>query len=899
MSLIDGLLHRLRVLHRGERYSEEIASELRFHADLEALAQRSENRDRVAAEISVRRAVGNVTYYREEVRRMTPLAWFDGLRQDLNYAWRGSARAPGFTAAAVITLGLGIGVNASVFSFLDRLFVHAPDGVVAPSAVRRLYIEYSRPEEPSGRLAFDSFSYPYIRALTLAEDSSVKLAAFTSADSTAIVDGEARVPVRLSRVTGGYFSVLGVVAERGRLFTGEETRIESPTPVAVISDALWRSSFGADEHILGRAIAIGTRRFTVIGIAARSFSGIDVDAVDVWAPANTYEGSGFNGLAWYDTFQSAFRLIARVPPALPETKVLTAATAAIRSVHLTGWFYDSTAVARAGSILRAAGPSKAEKEVSISTRIAGVALIVFLIAVANVTNLLLVRAARRRREMAVRRALGVSGKRLYQQLLTESVFLGLLGGAAAALFALWGATALRRLLLPGTHWATSAVDGATLVFVALAALAAGVVAGLAPGFQSTRPELVNSLRAGAREGSYRHSRLRSTLLVVQTALSLVLMVGAGLFVKSLDLVRSIDTGYDVEHLAFVGPRFPGARPPAGEVVARLELAVSRLRDVPAIEGVGMTSIAPMRGASYTTITLPDRDSLPEFEGERGASVSAVSPGYFGAVGIPVLAGRDFGDEDRHGGQNTLIVSRAMARTYWPGKTAIGQCLKLGKRSSSAPCATVVGIVGDVHRYDVVEKPRLQFYLPATQADTFFTPTVLVIRARGANLMAAGAIAAAELRRAFPTSSPAVIRTMAQSLEPQFRPWRLGARLFLALGILALVVAAIGVYSVVAYSVSQRTREMGIRIALGARTADVLSLVVGEGARTVAIGVLVGVLVSLAAGRLVATLLYGITAHDPAVLAGAAVVLMLVGMTASMVPSVRAAKVDPVVALRSD
>ena len=897
MSLVDGLIHRLYVLRRGERYGDEVAREMDFHAQLATLAQRGERPDQLAAELTARRTLGNVTYYREEVRRMTPLAWLDGIRQDLGYAWRGLARAPGFTLAVVLTLGLGIGVNASVFSFMNRLFLRVPDGVVDPSSVRRLYVEFSRPEEPTGRLAFDSFSYPFFRAISLAEDSSVHMAAFTEPDSTAIVNGDSRVPIRLSRVTGGYFGVLGVRPERGRLFVGDETRIESPTSVAVISDALWRTAYGADERVLGRMISIGSHQFTVIGIGAPSFSGIDIDAVDVWVPANTYGAQGFAGLAWYDTFQNSFRVIARIPPAVQDSRVLAMATVALRSVHLTGFVYDSTETARAGSIVREAGPAKRAQEVSISTRIAGVALIVLFIAIANVTNLLLVRAARRRREIAVRRALGVSGTRLYQQLITESVLLGLLGGACAALFAAWGSTALRRLLLPRVHWSAAAMDASTLVFIALTAVAAGIVAGLAPGFQSTRPDLVNSLRAGAREGAYRHSRLRSAMLVVQTALAVVLLIGAGLFVRSLDLVRSLDMGYDVDHLIFVGPTFAGARPSATERMAGLERAAARLRAVPILEGVGYATSAPMRGESFTTITLPDRDSLPLFEGERGASMIAVSPGYFRATGVPLLAGRDFGSEDGSRGTRTLIVSKAMARVYWPGKNAVGQCLILGKRGGK--CGTVVGVVGDVHRMAVIEKPGLQFYLPAAQADTFFAPTQLVIRAQDANIAAAGSLAAAELRRAFPTSGPAGIRTMTQSLERQFRPWRLGAELFVTLGLLALVVSAIGVYSVVAYSVSQRTREMGIRIALGARAGDVLSLVVGEGSRTVAIGVVLGVIVALATGRLVATLLYGITAHDPPVLVGAALALMAVGAGASLVPSWRAATVDPVVALRSD
>ncbi len=275
----------------------------------------------------------------------------------------------------------------------------------------------------------------------------------------------------------------------------------------------------------------------------------------------------------------------------------------------------------------------------------------------------------------------------------------------------------------------------------------------------------------------------------------------------------------------------------------------------------------------------------------------VSPDYFRATGVPLVAGREFTASDRYGAGGAVIVSRTMASVYWPGEPAIGKCLIVDKRG--AACSTVVGVVGDVHRMGVIEQPALQWYVPPTLADTFVLPHELIVRVNERGLGAVSALMDRELARQFPSMLPTTVLTLRQSLESQLRPWRLGAELFTALGVLALLVAALGIYSVVAYAVSQRTREMGIRIALGAQWSDVVSLVVGDGARVVIVGVLVGVVIALAAGRLVATLLYGIAPHDPMVLAGAAIALSIVGVIASAVPSVRAARVDPVAALRTD
>jgi predicted permease len=893
MSLLDGVRHRLYVILRGEHYAREVDREMRFHLDLEALSDKQ--RDAAERELAPRRILGNVSYYREEVRRMTPLHWLDRVRQDAMYAWRGLKRSPGFTAGVVLTLGLGIGVNAAMFSLLDQLFVRPPAGVVAPHDVHRLYVDVSRPNEPGGRLAYDSFLYPNYRAM-LRADSALQIALFTQPDSGAVVQGDTRIPIRRSLVGANYFSLLGVRPQRGRFFSGDEARIESPTPVAVLSDAIWTSAYGKDVSVIGKVVTINSRAFTVIGIAPPAFTGVDLDAVDVWLPANNYQTPYQGPTPWYETFHNSFRLIARASSVREVERLAVIGTTALRSVHLRGFNYDSTATMRSGSILRALGPARNAQELAISTRLAGVALVVLLIACANVANLLLVRATRRQREIAVRRALGVSTVRLYQQLLTESMLLSVIGGATALLFAWWAGTALRRLLLPSNQWATGAMSLRTIAFAGVVCLVVGIVAGLAPALQAGRPDLINSLKAGSREGSYQPSKLRSALLAAQAALSVVLLIGAGLFVRSLDNIHALDLGYDVDHVLFVQPTFASAAPTANEIAAAIPEIAQQLRAAPGVEAVAYASTRPMGGYSVGPILLPDRDSLPVFGSEGGAWMIAVSPDYFRASGVRVVSGRDFSSSDLTAAARTVIVSQAMARTFWPGQNALGKCLILGKRGD--PCSIVIGVVADVHQLRVVEEASMQYYVPIASTGSGSAST-LIVRASAHDMPNVARIATQELKRAFPRMTFAQTRSMASLLEPQFRPWRLGAILFTAFGILALIVAAIGVYSVVAYAVSQRTHEMGIRIALGARATDIVKLVLGESSRVVIVGVALGIMAAIALGRFVASLLYGVSARDPLVMASAAVLLLAIGVVASVFPGWRAARVDPSTALRAD
>jgi putative ABC transport system permease protein len=888
--------HHLRILLRGEVYAREVEREIAFHLELESMHRRHAGSAAVEAELAARRAFGNVTYCREEVRRMTPLRWLDALRQDAAYACRGLARSPMFTAGVVITLALGLGVNAAMFSFLDQLFVRAPAGVVAPGTVRRLYVDYSRVREPGGRAASPSFTYPAYRTIRSALDSAIPLAIFSGPDSMRLIDGRSVVAARLARASRSYFSLLGIVPERGRFFASDEDQIERPAYVAVLSDAYWRQQFHGDSSVLGHTVRIGGQRYTIIGVAAPEFTGVDVNAADIWAPLNTFQ-SNVPGEPepWYDTFHGSFRVITRIADSRREPLLLARATAAFRTLHLSGLAYDSTATILAGPIEQALGPAKQQKEVSIGVRLGGVALIVLLVAIANVANLLVVRSLRRRREIAVRRALGVSGVRLASQFITESVALALLSGVAAVFFAVWAGTALRRLLLPSIHWADAAVGWSTVGFIAATALLTGVVAGLAPALRASRSDFVGLLSATPRDVTYRRSRLRASLLVAQIACSIALLVGAGLFVRSLQNVKAIDLGYDVEHTAFLRPSFLTVGDHRAQLLSAVPQLVERLRAVPGVEAVAWSASAPMRGYAMGYLALPDRDSLPQLGKEYGESYQDVSRGYFAASGVPILAGRDFTPSEV-ASRSAVIVSRAMAKLFWPGANPLSKCLIINKKPNS-PCVPVVGVVADVHRMSVIEDPILQYYLPAPTSLAFDEASI-VIRTTESRLASVSVAASREMRQLIPDGEPHVTM-LAQALEPQLRPWRLGATLFAALGILALVVAAVGVYSVVAYGVSQRTQEMGVRIALGARAHDIIWMVVREGTFVLGIGVIVGVALSVVLSRLVASLLYGISARDPGVLATASVVLAALTLLASALPAWRASRLDPVTALRTE
>jgi putative ABC transport system permease protein len=870
------------VMLRGERYGREQEAEIRFHLELESLAEEQR--------------FGNVTYYREEARAMTALRIQDRLRQDLTYAIRGLRRSPGFTLTVILTLALGFGVNAAMFSMLDSLFFRRPAGVPHAAELRRLYMEVHRQRGPVLHLIHDSFRYPQYQAVADAVPET-PIAAASPPDSAELVSEGHRVAVRASETTGNYFSILRLRPQTGRFFAPDEDHVETPAFVAVIADELWRRQFNADPRVIGRSVTIDRRPFTIVGVAPRDFHGVNLETTDVWVPLNTHVAV-FMGMPgpWYRTFSSNVQLFMRPADSAEEQQVLGRATNALRGVNMNGYEFDPKANVITGSIIHEQGPMQRADEIMVANRVGAMAVIVLLIACANVVNLLLLRASGRRREIAVRRALGVSQRRLLEQNAVESLVLALAGGFAALIVAYWAGSATRRLMMPRVHWSTNLLDARTVAFVLSVSVVVGLLAGTAPALQGMRVNLIDSLRAGSRDLSYRPSSLRAGLLVAQTSLCVLLLVGAGLFLRSLSNVRSIALGYDVDNVILVSPQFSdGAMPHSADLKEAVPILSERLAHVPGVARTAYASTGPMYGITFVELFLPGLDSLPRLGDQATPYLNSVSPAFFDAAGARIVIGRGFTNADGVSGAPVVIVNETMARTYWPGEQAIGKCLVLVKRTN--PCASVVGVAADAHAMRIVEGPRMMYYRPLSQAAA--TPMTIVVRLSGGSIDAVRAEAEGAVRALLPASEAVRVRAMSSVLEPELRPWRLGATLFTGFAVLALAIAGVGIYSIVAYGVSQRTNELGIRIALGAARSDILDLVVGEGARVVGIGIGIGIIASLAAGRLLNALLFGVSATDASLLIAAAAALGALAIVACALPAWRAARVDPAIALRAD
>jgi predicted permease len=523
--------------------------------------------------------------------------------------------------------------------------------------------------------------------------------------------------------------------------------------------------------------------------------------------------------------------------------------------------------------------------------VAGVALIVLLIACANVANLLLARALTRRREIALRLALGVSRGRLARQLLTESLTLALLGGGAGLVLAQWGGAVLRALLLPG--WPSTRVidDPRTLIVALLCTLAAALATGLAPVVQAARHDLAGSLTAGGRDTGARHSRLRPLLLVFQATLSVVLLVGAGLFVRSLSKVQGLWLGYDVDPVLVVTINRRGVT--MSDTTQR-QLEARLTEAVKAFPGVVDATPAPavpfwsFEGRPLYVDGIDSVSVLGDFLLQSG------TPDYFRTMGTRILRGRGFDDGDRAGGPGVMVVSQNMANALWPGQDPLGKCVRMN--ADTAPCSTVVGVSENLHLYSLSDPKEFSYYVPMAQYP--HATSMVLVRVAGDATNAAEPIRR-RLQTLMPGASYVTTIPLRSMVAPQMQSWQIGATMFIAFGGLALLLASVGLYSVIAYGVEQRRREIGVRLALGARPTQVVRLVLNGGLRLVGTGVILGCALALMAGHWVAQLLFDEQPYDPVVLASVALVLVAVAIAATTLPALAAARVDPNVTLRAD
>jgi predicted permease len=887
-------------LRTSARSRDDMREELQAHIDarVEYLVARGRSPEEARAESE--RRFGNIeeamTLLQESAvdkeRTLTARERAASVWQDAQFVIRGLRRSPAFTAGVVATLALGLGINSAVFRIADRVLFRAPNGVTAPSALRRVGIISTNVRGTPSEVS--TFSYPDARML--ADSRAFAGVAMYASPSRAQKSADGR-EVASIYVDSGYFHLLGVRPAVGRFFDASEADVAGNVPVAVIGDAYWKRELGGGPLTTSTTIKLNDKAYHVIGVTPPGFIGFDLDPIDVWLPFGVAElgRATINGtpIPWYKTtMMRALRVVGRVPNGAADARVEMQAAAPIaasdrdagnrlRSIHLH-------------PIVSSRDLSGNDSSNALVGRLAGVAAVVLLIACANAANLLLARALRRRREIAVRLALGGSRTRIVRLLIVESMTLALIGGLAAGLAGYWTGGGLRRLLFPDAKWSTAAFDDRALAFTLAIALIAGLAAGLAPAIQLSNPDLVNALKDNRHQPGRRSHKTRAVLVVLQTAFSLALLIGSGLLVRSLQKLNSINLGLDPEGLVTVYAqsgrgRFGGlAGPPApaGQTVTADQLA-ERMRKHPDVRGVALASIVPFGAQSSMNISIPGH--VEEVHGDAtGPFYSFVGPDYFKVMGTRLVRGRLLSASDVSGSQPVAVVNETMARQIWNGESPFGTCILL-----SGGCAQVVGIVEDVRDTRGSGAPLLRYYLPLAQrADS---AEALVLRTSAEKAPAIAAI----LQSMVPATQRAQIELIADRINVSMRPWRLATLLFMTLGGVALALACVGVYSVMSYIASERIHELGVRIVLGAQAGDIVRLVLSGGLRLVAIGTAVGLVGAALSARLLSTLLFGVSPVDATVYGAAVLILATIGIVATLIPALRVMRTDPTAALKAD
>jgi predicted permease len=816
--------------------------------------------------------------------------------RDLRFGIRALARERMFTAFIVTALALGIGANAAMFGVLDRLLLRGPAHVRDARQVRRV-ISTTRPaDRPAQRTGY--LTYAQYKAFRADTQTFAGVAAYNLLTGTMYgVRGNAR-PVHRGSATANFFGLLGVRPALGRFFTDREDDPDDPQRVVVLGYGFWQSEFGGDTSVIGRTIHLDYAVYTVIGVAPKGFTGVDLARVDAWVPESGVPHSTNWQNIWYWPW---LHVIVRVRPDVSIAQVNDALTRLHRNGYQGRSTVDRTAMLSAEPTHYTYAGVEAT-QTRLSRLLFGISAAVLLIACANVVNLLLARTIRRRRELAVRVALGARRFRIVRLLVFEALLLALAGGVAAVAVA-YALGTLVRVTIPDIDWSTAFVDARLLGVTIAAAVLAGALVGVVPALQGSAANPGDALKSGTRDGGGRTSWVRGALMISQAALSAVLLMGAGLFVKSLREALTLDLGIQTERLVTfaldhrVPPSISRDTLALRRELARREaffpMVAAQLRAWPDIESVALAAEIPFVSTAEYPIRLPGRDSIPALRG-GGPFVSAVSHEYFDVVRTPVVHGRPFTASDRAGAEPVAIVNETAARTLWGSERALGQCVFV---SESESCATIVGIAADTKRTSLQDEPAIQVYVPREQQAIGDDPR-FVVRARG-DVARVIAKVRQELLRLDPTILYIYVEQPHNELENQARPWRLGAVIFVLFGVLALIVAAVGLYSVVSYAVAQRTQEIGVRVALGAQPGAITWMALSNAFVLAGTGVIIGLVSTLIAGRYVAPLLFGTSPADPYVMVVVAVVMMLVTLAAAVAPALRARRINPIEALRLD
>jgi putative ABC transport system permease protein len=874
------LWNRLRDFWNRERLARELREELRFHHQQLARDRRADGLDVAEAEYAARRQLGNTTSIREEARDMWSFAWFDDLLQDLRYGLRSLRHSPAFTAVAVLTLGLGIGANTAIFTVVNGvLFRPLPYG--DPGRLVMLW-------ETTKDLPQILISYPNFLDWKTRTHAFEDVALYNGFDQFTITGMGDAERVRGGEATGNLFDVLGVKPERGRAFRADDDRVGADR-VVIVSDAFWLRHYGLDSTVSGKTITLDGFSYTVVGVLPRR---VRLAGVELWVPIGLFANT------------ERFASRSNHPGTIGLGRLKPGVTLDQMRSDLDGVYAQLRAdYPRENAGMGASGDWMLDSVLGgirpALYVLAGAVGLVLLIACANVANLVLGRASSRGREIALRVAIGARRGRIVRQLLTESVLLSVVGGLLGVALA-WAGVRVLLALRPDNvpRLVDIELDGTVLAFALAVSVFTGLAFGLVPALHSAGGDLLSSLKEGSRGATAGRLRLRmrGALMVVEVALALVLLVGAGLLMRSFGNLTNVELGVDPRGVVVALVSLPERKyPDADRRRAIFAELVERARAIPQVTDAALATDLPVNSSWQSSVTF---EGLPAAVPGREPLLNGViaSPGWFSTMRMRMMAGRTFAATDVSGAPGVLVISQAVAKRFYGGAGAVGRRIKMGSAAGHAPWLTIVGVVNDVKDGGLDEESRGTMYLPAAQ-DPVATYWLAV---RSAAPAARVVPALREALRAIDKDVPlAYVQTLEERIggsvaQPRFSMLMLG--IFASI---ALLLAAIGIYGVIAYSVAQRTHEIGLRIALGARRLDVVGLVVRQVLAITGIGIVIGAAGALAAGSLLTKLLFGVQPSDPLTFVGVSLVLAVVALVAAAVPAWRAARLDPVAALRAE
>ena len=900
MSICADLIERVRALVLRRREDADLDEELRFHLDMEIARLERMGMPNVEARRRAITALGGLERTKEDVRDARGTRWLEEAAADVRFALRSMRRAPAFGVALLFLLAVGVGSTSSIFALINAIVV-----VQLPVSNPGQLVAIGDPSIPtsSGRGTNPAaMSYPLYRDIRAHSATLLSVLAAGPArglDVGIASDGALEYPTARF-VSDNYFSVLGVRARRGRVFDGTEDRTLGASPVIVISDAWWARRFNRDSAIVGKSVRVHGTRMTIIGVAAREFTGEVVgQRADLWIPASMRDVLTPRDRVLADYNSIWLLLLGRLAPGRTIDDVRKELEPfIIRSIadHATGRegaeFLASKPHVQIGLGDRGFSELRADFAPPLVTLLMCV-LLLLLIICANIANLLLARALFRAREMNVRLALGAQRSRLVRMLLTESAVLAVIGGAVGLALGYWGSRAM--VTLAGEGMVDVPLDGRVLAFTSLLTFGTAILFGLAPALRASRAATLNTgTRGSATTGARGRAGSGGALIAAQVGLSVVLLVGASMLTRSVRNTQSVDVGLDRDHLLMLDVDVQSADYDAQRLAVFAREVRGRLSAIPGVEAVAYSENGIFSGTEWSTdVRLPGRTLTPE---QQRAGTDNVSAGYVRAIGARLLAGREFGPPDEQHDPRVAVVNQSFASFYFPGESAVGRQFLM---QDTLPI-TIVGVVADV-RDRSLTLTRRRAYFPYVAGDTAFTnPTELrvVVRASGNPSALAGAV-----RQAVMSIDPKLpirgIESLSSLMRESIKYERMTAQFASAFSILALLLASVGLYATMTYAVRRRTGELGLRTALGAQRRDILRLVMSGALRVVGIGVVVGVPMALAVGRVLRTRLYAVDAVDVPSLLLALAVLAASAAVATLMPALSATRVSPLVALRSE